>query len=176
MLLDADKPSETIHMEEFEVHALLSQIISGLRVQFEKKKIGLQLLSNNKVTAISDKNKLSQSIYNILTNAYKFTGPKGSVEISYEASDTHISIRIKDSGIGIAKEDLPYLFDAYYRGHNAGETVGDGLGLFVVKENLEQLGGTISVRSEQGMGSEFIIEFPVKKQDNRISAPEVQML
>lgn len=161
LLLDADKPSETVHSEEFEMHALLSQVISGLRVQFEKKKISLELKSNQKVTVNSDKNKISQSIYNILTNAYKFTEPYGTVNIFYEASETEAFIRIKDTGIGIAREDLPQLFDAYYRGRNAAVTAGDGLGLFIVKENLEQLGGTISVRSEPDSGSEFTISIPL---------------
>lgn len=163
MLLDAGKPSETIHTEEFEVHALLSQIIGGLRVQFEKKKISLQLKGNGKVTVISDRNKLSQSIYNILTNAYNFTEPNGTVFLSYEATEAGVTLRIRDTGIGIPGEELPHLFDAYYRGRNAGSTAGDGLGLFIVKENLEQLGGTVSVSSEPGAGSEFVIVLPAKR-------------
>ena len=99
----------------------------------------------------SDKNKLSQSIYNILTNAYKFTEANGTVEITYEAAETSLLIRIRDSGVGIIEEDLPHLFDAYYRGQNASDTTGDGLGLFVVKENLEQIGGTVSVSSRTGL-------------------------
>ena len=162
MLLDAGKTADTIHPEEFEVHALLSQIVGGLRVQFEKKKIGLKLTGNQKLTILSDRNKLSQSIYNVLTNAYKFTEHNGTVDINYEASDTTISIRIKDTGAGIAGEDLPHLFDAYYRGHNAAATAGEGLGLYVAKENLEQLGGTISVNSQLGSGSEFVISLPIK--------------
>lgn len=160
MLLDADRPAESVRAEEFDLHALLSQIIGGMRVQFEKKKIGLRLLTGHKKMITADKYKLSQSVYNLLANAYKFTEPNGTVDISFETSDIGVSIRIKDTGIGISGEDLPHLFDAYYRGKNAGRTSGDGLGLFVVKENIEQMGGTIGVRSEPGSGSEFTVVIP----------------
>ena len=80
----------------------------------------------------------------------------------YELTDTVVSIYIRDSGIGIAKEDIPHLFEAYYRGKNAEKVSGDGLGLYVVKENLEQMGGTIAVHSDPGLGSEFILTIPVQ--------------
>ncbi|MEL4106873.1 HAMP domain-containing sensor histidine kinase [Oscillospiraceae bacterium WX1] len=160
-LIDADKPSETASLEELDLHSLISQIISGLKVQFEKKKISLQLLSSQKVRVKTDKYKLSQSVYNLLTNAYKFTAPGGRVEVSYKASDSKVAIIIKDTGTGIAEEDLPHLFDAYFRGRNTASITGDGLGLYVVKENLEQMGGSVIVSSKQGVGSEFTITVPV---------------
>jgi len=161
-LIDAEKSSVAVHAEEFDIHALLSQIIRGMNVQFEKKKIDLKLSGSAKVSVLADKNKLSQSIYNLLTNAYKFTEPNGKVDVSYEVLEDCLSIHIKDSGIGIAKEDLVHVFDAYYQGH-AGKTMsGDGLGLYVAKENLEQMGGTIRVLSDLGQGSEFVMTLPVK--------------
>jgi len=105
---------------------------------------------------------LSQCIYNLLTNAYKFTGPHGKVEVSYEESDKNVSIHIKDTGTGIAEEDIPHLFDAYFRGHNTAAITGDGLGLYVVKENLDQMGGSVNVQSSPGAGSEFTITVHVQ--------------
>jgi len=163
MLIDADRPSREIRPEEIDLHALLCQIVGGLEIQFEKKKVGLQLRSHQKVSVKTDKYRLSQCVYNLLTNAYKFTAPGGRVDISYEASDTNVVIQIKDNGAGIAQEDIPYLFDAYYRGHHAAGSEGDGLGLYVVKENLEQLGGSIGVQSKLGEGSEFTITLPVQR-------------
>lgn len=162
ILIDADRPSEKIRSEEVDLHSLLGQILGGLKVQFEKKKISLHLNSNQEVLLKTDKYKLSQSIYNLLTNAYKFTEPHGKVELSYEASDTIVSIRIQDTGTGIADEDIPHLFDAYFRGHNTASITGDGLGLYVVKENLEQLGGSVSVQSTPGKGSQFTIIVPIQ--------------
>lgn len=162
MLLDADRPTKAVHFEEFDLHALLSQILSGMKVQFEKKTISLRLLTTQKTAVVTDKYKLSQSVYNLLANAYKFTESNGTVDVSYERTDNGVSIHIRDTGIGISQKDLPRLFDAYYRGENSGKIAGDGLGLFVVKENLEQMGGTVRVRSDPSVGSEFTITIPTK--------------
>lgn len=162
MLLDADRPAEAIRFEEFDLHALLGQILSAMKVPFEKKAITVRLLTSQKTIVTTDKYKLSQSVYNLLANAYKFTGPNGTVDVSYKCTDAGVSIHIRDTGIGISEKDLPHLFDAYYRGDNSGQISGDGLGLFVVKENLEQMGGTVNVRSEPGRGSEFAITIPAK--------------
>ena len=162
MLLDADRPLQEVKAEQFDLHIMLQQIINGMKVAYDNKKINLHLNRSDKAVITTDKYKLSQSIYNLLANAYKFTDPNGEVMVSYELTDTAISIYIRDSGIGIAKEDMPHLFDAYYRGKNAERTSGDGLGLYVVKENVEQMGGTIAVHSKQGAGSEFILTIPVQ--------------
>ncbi len=161
ILIDADRPVQELHPEEIDLHALLSQVISGFKVQFEKKKIELQLTDTQKVMLKTDPYKLSQCIYNLITNAYKFTASGGKVEFSYETADAKILIHVKDTGVGIAEEDLPHLFDAYFRGHNSSGSKGDGLGLYVVKENLEQMGGSIGVRSKPGEGSEFTITLPL---------------
>lgn len=162
MLIDADRPREASKPEETDIHSLLTQIIGGLTVQFEKKNISLALLNHQKVTAVTDKYLLSQCIYNLLTNAYKFTPPEGRVEVSYEAADALLTVTVRDTGAGIAEADRDHLFDAYYRGANASSVPGEGLGLFVVKENLAQLGGAIAVESEPGQGSSFIITIPIK--------------
>lgn len=162
MLLDADRPTEAVRMEEFDLHTLLMQIINGMKVPFEKKKISLRLLAAQRTVLTTDKYKLSQSVYNLLANAYKFTEPNGIVSVFYERTDAGVSIHIRDTGIGIPEEDLPHLFDAYYRGENAGRTPGDGLGLYVVKENIGQVGGTVDVRSNPGEGSEFTITVPTE--------------
>lgn len=162
MLLDADRPTEAVRFEEFDLHALLIQILDGMKVPFEKKEIRLRLLNTQKTVITTDKYKLSQSVYNLLANAYKFTEPKGAVDVSYERTTAGVSIHIRDTGTGISEKDLPHLFDAYYRGENSGKISGDGLGLFVVKENLERVGGTIDVHSDPGHGSEFTITIPTE--------------
>ena len=161
MMLDAGRPSEAVKPEKIEINHLLRQIVSGMKVQFDNKKINLKLLSHQRVIVSTDKYMLSQCIYNIFTNAYKFTDPNGEVTISYEISGSDLSIIIKDSGIGISADDKQHLFDAYYRGSNSNKVSGEGLGLFVVKENLDKLGGKIKVISDPGSGSTFTITIPV---------------
>lgn len=160
MMLDANIESGTVKPENVDIHSLIKQIINGLKIQFDKKQVDLQLLNHEKISVKTDKYKLSQSIYNILTNSYKFTPPHGKVEISYKLADNALEIVIKDTGIGIPQEDKANLFDAYYRGGNAHKITGEGLGLFVVRENLAQMGGSVTVSSKTGVGSTFSINLP----------------
>ena len=160
-LIDADREIDILKIEQFEFSDLLKQIIRGLRAQFNKKSIELNLLCNQKITVKTDQYKLSQCIYNILTNAYKFTGPNGKVAIDYREEGENLIIEIEDTGAGIAEEDKSRLFDAYYRGKNSGTTSGEGIGLYVVKENLDRMNGKIEVESMIGKGSKFIISVPV---------------
>jgi len=95
-----------------------------------------------------------------VTNAYKFTEAGGSVTISYELLEDELTVGIRDTGSGISKEDQPKIFEAYYRGKNSLGSDGDGIGLYVVKENLETIGGTIELESKPGTGSEFTVRVP----------------
>ena len=117
-MIDAEKNLDDVQVEEIEINQLLKQIIGALKVQFTKRQIDLTLMSNKKVNIKTDKYKLSQCIYNILTNAYKFTEPQGKVTVSYELTGSELAITIEDTGLGISPEDQLHLFDAYFRGSN----------------------------------------------------------
>jgi len=104
-MIDANKEAEDIKNEEFEIGKLLNQIISGLMPQFNKKKIKLEIISNADIKMETDKYKLSQSIFNILTNAYKYTEPHGSVRISYTRFENRLVLKIQDTGVGISETD-----------------------------------------------------------------------
>ncbi|PKM90912.1 MAG: sensor histidine kinase [Firmicutes bacterium HGW-Firmicutes-12] len=160
-MIDADKNEGRIEVEGFEFNQLLRQIVGGLRVQFNKKAINIDVLNHEKVTIYSDKYKLSQAIYNVLTNAYKYTSSEGKVTVKYEKQNKEMLIIIEDNGKGIKKEEQTKIFDAYYRSNNDNRTSGEGLGLFLAKENLQKIMGTIRVESELGKGSRFIIKIPL---------------
>jgi len=87
------------------------------------------------------------------------------VTVSYEEDGQELTISIEDTGTGISSEDLERLFDAYFRGSNSFNIAGEGLGLFVVKENLNKIGGTVSVESKPGEGSKFSIHLPLQAPD-----------
>ena len=157
MMLDANIAPESIQPERVDIQLLLKQIVNGLKLQFDKKQIELSLLSQQKAFITTDKYKLSQSIYNILTNAYKFTPSSGKVEISYSGTPDCVTIVIKDTGLGISFVDQERLFEAYYRGNNSNSIAGEGLGLFVAKENLLKINGDIKVESQPGKGSAFTL-------------------
>lgn len=157
MMLDANIAPDFVKLENVDIHLMLKQIINGLKVQFDKKQIELHLLSKQKIFLMTDKYKLSQSIYNVLTNAYKFTPPHGKVEISYKKTNDSLIINIQDNGIGISEGDKANLFNAYYKGNNSSKIAGEGLGLFVAKENLSKINGEIQVESQPEKGSTFTL-------------------
>jgi signal transduction histidine kinase len=77
-----------------------------------------------------------------------------------ENSNHCIALTIEDTGIGFSEKDKMKIFDAYFRGENSTSTEGEGIGLYVVKGNVDKLNGSISVETSIGRGSKFIIEFP----------------
>jgi Signal transduction histidine kinase len=160
-LLDTERKVSPLRVEAFEFSHLLRRIIAGLKLQFDQKQIALSLMSHEKIMIKTDLYKLSQSIYNILTNAYKFTQPGSKVEVFFQADEKMLTIEIRDTGAGISPKEQQHLFEAYYKGSNAQTVPGEGLGLYVVKQNLEQIGGTIRVASAPGKGSNFIIRIPM---------------
>jgi two-component system, OmpR family, sensor histidine kinase BaeS len=160
-MIDAEKESEILTLETVDIHQLLNQIILGLRSQFDKKGIELKLISTTKVKLMTDPYKLSQVLYNLLTNAYKYT-EKGRVEISVKEDKDTLSISISDTGIGIEPSEISNIFNAYYRGASVTKIPGEGIGLYVVKENLNQLNATIDVQSTLGKGSTFTIKLPLR--------------
>lgn len=162
-LIDAGKEVDPLKIETFELHLILKQIVRGLKTQFDKKHIGLDILSSERVMIQTDKDLLSQMIYNLLTNAYKYTEAHGHVTISYRTTEDQMILTIEDTGIGIENKELDKIFQAYYRIDRDSDTPGEGIGLYVVKENVRALNGLVEVNSEVGKGSSFMIKLPLKR-------------
>jgi len=106
--------------------------------------------------------RLEQVFVNLLDNAVKFNRPNGEVQVEMRSGQGRIRILIGDTGIGIPSEDLPRIFERFYRADKARSRAmgGTGLGLSIVKHAVEQMGGTVQVHSRLGEGSEFTIELP----------------
>jgi two-component system phosphate regulon sensor histidine kinase PhoR len=106
--------------------------------------------------------RLEQVFVNLLDNAVKFNRPNGEVQVEMRSYNGKVRILIGDTGIGIPSEDLPRIFERFYRADKARSRAqgGTGLGLSIVKHAVEQMGGTVQVHSRLGEGSEFTIEFP----------------
>ncbi len=161
-LIDAGKEIDPVLLTSVEISGLIRQIAAGLKAQFDRKQISLQVAAQHKITVQTDSYRLSQSIYNLLTNAFKFTGSGGTVTLSYQAEGNELAISIQDTGAGIPPEEQEKIFDAYYRGKNSPDTGGDGIGLYIVKENLKKIGGRIDLESKVGAGSKFTIRIPLR--------------
>lgn len=164
-LIEAGSNENEIVLEEFELYQFIKQIVNGMRTQFQKKNIEFKLLTTEKITVKTDKYRLGQSIYNILTNAYKFTSNGGLVSLNYHRENSNILIEITDSGCGMNEEEQLKIFDAYYKKSKSEGAAGDGIGLYVVKENMKNIMGRIEVESKEGKGSKFILIFPLQSND-----------
>ena len=165
-LIDAEKEVGEVRTSIVEISALIRQIVAGMTAQFHQKSLALELVSHGKVSLMTDPYRVSQAIYNLLTNAYKFTPSGGRVTIAYEEIDEELVLSVQDSGIGIPPEEQARVFEAYYRGNNAADTSGEGIGLYLAKENLQQIGGRIELVSQPGHGSTFVIRLPLDRESD----------
>jgi signal transduction histidine kinase len=110
------------------------------------------------VTMTCDRHRLEMAVGNLVDNALKFTPAGGEIRVSLVRGAERILVRVRDTGAGISPEDLPHIFERFYRGR--GETVpGSGLGLAIVKSIVEAHGGEVSVESEAGKGTEITLAF-----------------
>jgi signal transduction histidine kinase len=117
----------------------------------------------------ADPSRLRQMIVNLLTNAAKYTKRGGRIEVSLVADHEEVVIRVRDSGIGIAPENLPHVFDLFWRSSRAAShcELGLGIGLALVRQNAVLHGGSVSAASAgPGQGSEFTIHLPREKPNS----------
>jgi len=163
-LIDVEADERKVMLENVEIDLFLKQILNGMKSQFHKKGIELELSTQDKINIQTDPYRLGQTIYNILTNAYKFTPSGGHVFIQYQLTNTNLQIIIEDDGKGISEEEQSKIFDAYYKGNKEVNSKGDGLGLFIAKQNMESLNGQIHVISKEGIGSKFILSIPLENK------------
>ena len=134
------------------------------------KGIDMFITKKENVMITGDKLGIGQLLFNLIYNAIKYTPQGGRIEISLEQSDNWAIIKVSDTGIGIAEEDLPHIFDRFYRVDKARTTGagGVGLGLSICKEIAEVHSGKIEVESEAGKGSVFKVYLPVKDRTAEI--------
>ena len=112
---------------------------------------------------MGDRLKLQQVVYNVIDNAIKYTPRGGEVRVELSRAGKRAVIRVEDTGIGIPQEDLPHIFDRFYRVDKARsrETGGTGLGLSIVRQIVLLHNGDIHAESEENKGTVFIIELPL---------------
>lgn len=108
----------------------------------------------------ADPQRLKQLTIILIENAIKFSRPGDRVHVAVDGGPDEASIRVRDNGPGIAAEDVPHVFDRFYRGRGAGDAAGSGLGLSIAKWIVEKHGGEITLASEQGVSTEFRVRLP----------------
>jgi signal transduction histidine kinase/DNA-binding response OmpR family regulator len=168
-LLDLAKMDMGVELrqETIDVNALIAEITDEFQPQAEAKEQTLRLKkAKDQPKVLGDALQLRQALRNLVGNAIKYTPTAGSVNLSVETEDAVTTIYVKDTGYGIPADDLPFIFDRFYRVHNEAvkDIEGNGLGLAIVKSIIEKNGGQISVESEPGKGSCFYFSLPLVKE------------
>ncbi|MDD3253083.1 MAG: transporter substrate-binding domain-containing protein [Lachnospiraceae bacterium] len=156
-----------LNREATNIDTFFNQMIGVVQVSAEQKKVNLIAVSKTPALPMVylDKVRVQQIFFNLVSNAIKFTPENGTVEARNECTclgETQVKTKlvVKDNGIGIDADFLPRIFEPFEQENNSTTTnyAGTGLGLAIVKNLVEMMGGTISVVSEKGVGSEFTVE------------------
>ncbi|MCB2179805.1 cell wall metabolism sensor histidine kinase WalK [bacterium] len=150
-----------LNLERTEANKVLASVIERLAVQAERANLSLKAHYTDEPNIIlADTPRLEQVLVNIIHNAIKFTPPEGKIRGSIQARDQWIIFKIKDNGEGIPQEDLPRIFERFYKSRRPHSKSGTGLGLSIAKHLVEAHGGKIWVESQLGKGTTFHIALP----------------
>ncbi len=151
---------ETLHLQD-----IVNNVADIVNASAKIKNISIQQSINNDIQIFADKNMLKSILYNLVSNAIKFTHKNGTVNIEAEQTNTSTQIKISDNGVGISPKDQATLFSLSSGISTQGteREKGSGLGLILCKEFIDKHKGQIYVESEEGKGTTFTIELPLPK-------------
>ena len=111
------------------------------------------------------RDRIRQTLINLVHNAIKFNNPGGKIVISTKFDTEFVTVDVADTGVGISKEDLPHVFERFYKADKARSRGGSGLGLAIAKHTIQAHGGNISAKSEEGKGSTLTFTLPMNTGD-----------
>ncbi len=164
--LDTLKEFETesikLNFEDIFLDELIKEVCTDFSMAAESKNVKLQYYKEpyKDYVIAGDKDQLKQVLINLLSNALKFTEKDGKVSVKLFANDNNIIVEVKDNGIGINNEDLPFIFERLYRGDKSRHQIeGSGIGLTIAKNILKLHYASIDVESEEGVGTAFKVYF-----------------
>ncbi len=149
--------------EAFNLNSLVAETAARLSPQAARKQIQITFaLAPDLPFVQADRERIQQVISNILHNAIKFTPPGGQISISTTPEENYVVTRIKDTGMGISKEDLIHIFERFFKADKSRSHEGSGLGLAIAKHIVQAHSGRIWVESQEGRGSTFSFSLPTK--------------
>lgn len=160
-----EKGDLKLEHRDVDMNDLLSAIVDSMSLQLQKRNASIELdLRAEYSTVNGDELHLSNVIFNLLDNANKYSPDNPQIKISTFISGKNLIIQVADKGIGMSRDQLSKIFDQFYRipTGNLHDVKGFGLGLSYVNNIVKRLNGTIRVKSEKDVGSEFEISFPLK--------------
>ncbi len=163
-LARADEGRFDLHREPVEMEPLVRDVAETANILGEAAGLRVSMPALQSITVLGDRTRLRQLFLNLVTNAIKYTAKGGAVELTLEATDGAAVFTVKDTGIGIAGADLPFIFDRFWRvdrvRSRGGERGGVGLGLAISQWIAQAHGGSINVSSRLGRGSSFAVTIP----------------
>jgi signal transduction histidine kinase len=165
MLAQAESGKLALNFATVELDLLLTEVFTEVRV-LASNKVKVHLNDIDEVSVHGDRDRLKQVLLNLIANAIQYTPAGGEVFLSLSRIATQCRLIVRDTGPGIPAEDLPHIFDRFYRAEKSrtrSKSSGFGLGLSIAKWIVEQHGGYIKVESKEGQGTTFVIWLNVLK-------------
>jgi two-component system sensor histidine kinase BaeS len=161
-LTHMESPAFQLERKEESLHSMIEQGVDLVSAAYLEKKVDLSFSCSPSIRIFADRNRMIQILVNLLTNALKFTPENGNVRIGAIVVQQDVLMTIKDSGSGIVPDDLPYIFERFYRGDKSRNrrTGGSGLGLTIVKRLVTAHGGHVWAESGK-QGTTFYIRLPI---------------
>lgn len=150
-----------LNKTEFNIGEAVKNIVLNFEKEFLNK--GVSLIFHEKdIVEYLDKDKISQVVVNLISNALKYTQKDDKVDVNISEDNNYIEISVKDTGIGISQDDLSYVFERFYRADESRNklTGGAGIGLTISKSIVEAHGGNITAYSIIGKGTNFVVKVP----------------
>ena len=152
-----------LSLEPVNLNLLIEEVIIQLSHQVERQQLSVdKKLAADLRSVQADKERVRQVVVNLIHNAIKFTSPGGKITVATQTHGGSVTVDISDTGIGIAKNDLPHIFERFYKVDRARSGGGTGMGLAIAKHVVEAHGGKIRVQSEEGKGSTFSFSLSLK--------------
>ena len=155
-----DAGQETMKRLQFDLSRTVNECVESLQPLADERSLRIQCVLVP-IPCVGDSERLAQVVTNLLTNAIQHNQPGGEVRVKLAAQDGVATLTISDNGAGISAEDLPRVFERFYRADKSRSTGGNGLGLSISKAIVEAHGGTIEAASEPGAGATFTVRLPV---------------
>lgn len=142
------------------VEPLISQAVAQIRPKAEAGEISLEVQGDMQITACYDRKWSIEALYNLLDNAVKYS-PRGSrIQVRVQEYSLYCQVCVEDEGIGIAEEEIPKVFQRFYRGKQVQQKTGVGIGLYLTREIIKKQKGYVKIKSQPGQGSQISLFLP----------------
>lgn len=156
---------QKLKSEQFNISEKARQVLISLEKRIDDKKLDVEFENEKDLSVLADTDATHQVLYNLMENAVKFVNERGTLAVKITEAGEKAEISVTNSGEGIPAEEIPYIFDRFYKSDRSRglDKTGTGLGLYIAKTNIERMGGEINVESVPGEYTRFVFTLPIAK-------------